>query len=83
MSPTNELKIFVSYIIKTYAHVWFKVKRYRSVKYVHKHIFKVINQERNLPDNIKKIIELAIQRNTFFCHPEKMLLAIIVDERKH
>lgn len=82
-SPTNELKILASYIVKTYAPVWFDVKRYHSVKYGPKHIFKVVQTTRHLPDNIKKIIDPVIQRNAFFCHLENMLLAMIVDERQH
>ena len=83
LSPTNELKILASYIVKTYAPVWFDVKRYHSVKYGPKHIFKVVKTTRHFPDNIKKVIDPVIQRNAFFCHPENMLLAMIVDERRH
>lgn len=82
-SPTNEVKILVNYIMKTYAPVWFDIKRYQSVKYGPKHIFKVIQTTRQFPDDIKKIIDPVIQRNAFFSHPENMLLAMIVDERQH
>ncbi|CAH0558644.1 unnamed protein product [Brassicogethes aeneus] len=43
----------------------------------------VVQTTRYLPDGIKKIIDPVIQRNAFFCHPENMLLAMIVDEREH
>ncbi|CAH0558648.1 unnamed protein product [Brassicogethes aeneus] len=75
--------MLVNYIVKTYAPVWFVIKRYQSVKYGPKHIFKVVQTTRYLPDDIKKIIDPVIQRSAFFCHPENMLLAMIVDEREH
>lgn len=82
-SPTNELKILTNYIVNTYAPVWFDIKRYPTVKDGPKHILKVIQTTRHLPENIKQVIDPVIQRNGFFCHPENMLLAMIVDERQH
>ncbi|CAH0550876.1 unnamed protein product [Brassicogethes aeneus] len=75
--------MLVSYIIKTYAPVWFDIKRCQLVKYGPKHIFNVVQTTRHLPDDIKRIIDPVIQRNTFFYHPENMLLAMIVDEREY
>lgn len=48
-----------------------------------KHILKVIQTTRNLPEKLKGVIDPVIQRNAFFCHPENMLLAMIVDDREH
>ncbi|GBM73269.1 hypothetical protein AVEN_158628-1 [Araneus ventricosus] len=36
-SPTSELKMLVSYIMKKYSPVWFAIERYPSVKYCPKH----------------------------------------------
>ncbi|GBN01055.1 hypothetical protein AVEN_271478-1 [Araneus ventricosus] len=58
-------------------------KRYPSVKYGPKHIFKVVKSMRHLPDYIKRIIDPVIERDAFFCHPEDMLLAMVVDERQN
>ncbi|GBO23063.1 hypothetical protein AVEN_89330-1 [Araneus ventricosus] len=52
--PTSELKMLVNYIMKTYAAVWFEIKRYPSVKCGPTHIFIVVQSTRHLPDNIKK-----------------------------
>lgn len=82
-SPSNELKILVQYIMKTYAPVWFDIKRYHSVKYGPKHVFKVVQTTREFSDEIKKIIDPVIERNAFFCHPENMMLTMITDDRLH
>lgn len=82
-NPSNELKILVQYIMKTYAPVWFDIKRHYSVKYGPKHVFKVIQTTRDFSAEIKKVIDPVIERNSFFCHPENMLLTMITDERLH
>ncbi|GBL84233.1 hypothetical protein AVEN_118628-1 [Araneus ventricosus] len=82
-NPTSELKVLINCIVKTYAPVWFAIKRYQSVKDGSKHIFKVVQSTRHLPYNIKRIIDPAMKRNTFFCHPENMLLPMVDDERQN
>ncbi len=69
--------------MKSYAPVWFDIKKNYTVKDGPKHILKVVKTTRHLPDNIKQIIDPVIQRNAFFCHPENMMLAMIMDERPH
>lgn len=83
ISPTSEMKTLVNYIVKTYAPVWFDIKMHYTMKDGPKHILKVIQTTRHFPDNIKEIIDPVIQRNSFFCHPENMMLAMIFDERQH
>lgn len=69
--------------MKTYAPVWFDIKKNYSVKYGPTHIFKVIQTTRQLPENLRQLIDPVIQRNAFFCYPENILLAMAVDERVH
>lgn len=69
--------------MKTYAPVWFDIKKNYTVKDGPKHILKVVKTTRYLPDNIKVILDPVVQRNAFFCHPENMMLAMIMDERPH
>lgn len=73
----------MSFIVKTYAPVWFDIKKYKTVKDGPKHILKVIQTTRHLPEDLKNIIDPVIQRNAFFCHPENMMLAMIMDDRQH
>lgn len=82
-SPTIELQTLANYIVKSYAPVWFDIKKNYTVKDGPKHILKVVKITRHPPDNIKKIINPVIQRKAFFCHPENMMLAMIMDEIPH
>jgi hypothetical protein len=36
-----------------------------------------------LRDSVKSVIDLVIQRNAFFAHPEYLLLCLLVDDRQH
>lgn len=83
VTPSEELKMLVNYIMKVYAPAWFEIKRHPSVKFGPVHFFKVVHSSRQLPDNVKQIIDPVIQRNAFFCHPENMLISMAVDERIH
>lgn len=47
------------------------------------YVFYIIEKSRYLPDELKKVIDPAIQRNSYFAHPENILLAMMTDERKH
>ena len=47
------------------------------------HMLKLIQKTRQLPDRIRKIIVLAIQRNAYFCHHENLLISMLLDEREH
>ncbi|GBN78547.1 hypothetical protein AVEN_161454-1 [Araneus ventricosus] len=58
------------------------LKDIHSSKYGSKHIFKVVQSTRHLLDDINDI-DPAIERNAFFCHPENMLLATVIDERQN
>lgn len=41
-NPSSEIKTLASFIVKTYAPVWFDIKKYNTVKDGPKHILKVI-----------------------------------------
>lgn len=61
---------------------WFKIKN----KYLRdgpKHVFKLIESSRFPPENLIKVIDLVIERNAIFAHPENLLLSMIVDEGAH
>ena len=46
-------------------------------------MFKLVQKTRQLSDRIRKIIDLVIQRNAYFSHPESLLISIVLDERVH
>lgn len=75
--------MLAEYVVKVYATSWFLIKSKLSCKYGAKHLFHIIESSRYLPNKIKKIIDPVIQRNSYFAHPENLLLAMLADNRKH
>ena len=47
------------------------------------HFFGVIKKSRYLSDELKNIVDPVLQRNTYFYHPENILLDMLVDKRMH
>lgn len=82
-TPSNELKMLVSFILKSYMPVWFKIKKSKYLTDGPGHIFEVIKSTRFLPEKLLRVIDPVIERNAFFAHPENLLLRMMVDERKH
>lgn len=81
--PSRNLEILAEYIVKVYAPVWFDIKCHPSCKDGAKHVLKTIHASRYLNEDLKAVIDPVIQRNSYFAHPENILLAMISDERKH
>lgn len=80
--PSNKLRDLMTYFMKCYMTVWFAVKNKRSIIDDPKHLFKLIQLSRYLPNDLQVVINPVIQRNGFFAHPENLLLCMSFDERK-
>ncbi|GBL73722.1 hypothetical protein AVEN_230708-1 [Araneus ventricosus] len=80
-NPTDEHKILVSYILKSYVPVWFHIEKSKYFTNGPGHVFEVIKSSRFLPENLLKVIDPVIQRNAFFVNPENLPLSAIVDKR--
>ena len=62
---SDEIKWLVSYIMKIYAPVRFGIKMRPSVKFGVVHMFKLVQQTRQVSKRIRKIIDPVIQRNAY------------------
>ena len=47
------------------------------------HFFGMIKKFCNLSDELKNILDPVLQRNVYFCHPETILLAMLLDKIIH
>lgn len=81
--PSDNLITLATFVIKVYAPCWFSIKNKPSCKDGARHLFKIISTSRYLPENLKKVIDPVIQRNSYFAHPENILLAMITDDKRH
>ncbi|KAL4720726.1 hypothetical protein ACJJTC_009565, partial [Scirpophaga incertulas] len=81
--PSENLKILATFVVKVYAPSWFLIKNKPSCKDGTRHLFNMIVASRYLPESLKNVIDPVIQRNSYFAHPENILLAMITDDTKH
>lgn len=79
--PSNNLRILAEYVVKVYAPVWFHIKLKPSCAHGSRHLWRMIQLSRYLPQHLQAVIDPVIQRNGYFAHPENMLLAFLTDER--
>ncbi|GBN18008.1 hypothetical protein AVEN_1395-1 [Araneus ventricosus] len=82
-NPTDEHKILVSFISRSYMPVWVHIKKGKCFTNGPEHVFEVIKSSRLLSENLLKVIDPVIQRNAFFAHPGNVLLSMVVDKRDH
>lgn len=46
-------------------------------------MYRIIETARYLSDELKAVVFPVIERNSFYAHPENILIAMIFDERRH
>lgn len=82
-SPSENLKALAIYIMKVYVPMYFNVKFYSSVIYGSVLLFKFIQSTQYLPATLREIVNTVILNNSYFAHPENVLLAMLFDDRKY
>lgn len=82
-SPTEDLLILATSVVKVYAPTWFAIKTHPSCKDGARHLWKLIAASRYLSEELKAVIDPDIIRNGYFAHPENLLLAMLTDTQKH
>jgi hypothetical protein len=81
--PSEQLKTLSTYIVRVYIPMWFCIKTKPSCKDGARHLWRTIYLSRYLSPELKRVIDPVLQRNSFFAHPENLLLSMITDERIH
>lgn len=82
-APTENLIILATYVVKVYAPTWFSIKTHPTCKDGARHLWQLISASRYLSPELKTIIDPVIERNSYFAHPENLLLAMLTDPHKH
>lgn len=80
--PSINLKTLAIFVIKAYVPMYFNVKFYNSVVYGSLLVFKFIKSTRYLPPTLRETVDKVITTNSFFAHPENILLTMLFDDRK-
>ena len=79
--PSHNLGMIVNYVVKVYVPVWFSIKVNWKCVDGPKNLFKLIHCTQGLPAKVCDIVKPVIQNNSFFAHPENVLLSMITDSR--
>ena len=81
--PSEKLQALVMFIIRVYAPMWFAIKLPSSWKDEARHFHQQVTRSRYLSQEQKNIIDLVLHRNSYFAHPENIILAMkIISFRK-
>lgn len=82
-APSQKLITLVNFIMKVYAPMWFAIKSQENFKMGPKLIFNYIKWVReNFSKKIQSIIFEVVKRNSYFAHPENVLLSMLTDENE-
>lgn len=81
-NPSKNLKTLTIYVMKVYVPMYFSVKYYNSVVYGSALLFKFISWTRYLENNVRGVVDSIIRNNSYFAHPENIILSMLFDDRK-
>ncbi|VEN43556.1 unnamed protein product, partial [Callosobruchus maculatus] len=81
--PSENLVTLVTFILKVYSPMWFIIKAKPSCLQGAFNVWKMISLSRYLPERLKVVIDPVILRNSYFAHPENILLGMLGDTREH
>ena len=81
-APSNELILFVTFIVNSYAVVWFNIKKHSKCWDAAPHYYKMIETSRFLPVQYRIVVQQVLTRNSYPAHIESIILAMLRDDRQ-
>jgi len=81
-NPSNSLKFLTQYVVKVYGPMWFLIKLNPQLSEGPRHLFKFttfLNSLQNMPQKYLALLRQSVNRNSYFGHPENVLLSMLVD----
>ena len=81
-APSNELKLLVTFIVNSYAVVWFDIKKKSTCWDAAPHYYKMIETSRFLPVRYRIVVQQVLKRNSYRAHIESIILAMLKDNRQ-
>lgn len=81
--PSKKLITIVDFYVKVYAPMWFSIKSQGNIRMGPKLLFDFIKWVReNFKSKLRKELFKAVKINSYFAHPENILLTMLTDENK-
>ena len=81
--PSNNLRRIVTFILNFYAPSWFHIKSHPTCQDGAKNFFFMVSLYQKLDIADQTVVASVLQNNSYFCHPENILLAAIGDENEN
>ena len=78
--PSQNLKTLAEFVAKVYGPQWFSIKSNPEVAHGNLHFLSTIKKIRFLPEEVQKLIQQSLKRNSFFAHPENVILSLMCNE---
>lgn len=79
--PSKDLQLLIQFIVRVYGPMWFLIKRQPQIFHAPRHLFKYIQLIQWLPVKYKEIVQDVISRNSYYAHPENILMSMIADDQ--
>ena len=79
-TPSTELRQLSEFIMRVYAPTWFAIKLAPTIAEGARHLWGVIEKSRDLPADLRRVVDDVIGHNAFFAHPENSLISMMCDE---
>lgn len=80
-ASTESLTFLAIYVVKVYALTWFSIKTHPIYKNGERHLWKLVFSYRDLSTDLKDIIDLVTQRNSYYAPPVNLFLVILTDPK--
>ena len=79
-NPSKELIMITSFILTFYTPIWFHIKEHSSCIDGAKNFFFILQLLKDQPPQIQEVVRPVLQHNSFWAHPENILLCQIHDD---
>ena len=77
--PSRNFRKLIHSIIHHYAPSWFQIKTHPRCVDGPKNLYKMVEYQRKLEPDLQKEVQIVMQRNAYFAHPEAILLSMLAD----
>jgi len=78
-APNEKLVVLAKFICSFYGPLWFEIKVNDGLCFGSQHFLSMVKRTKNLSDDIKPVVQSCLQRNSFFCHSESIILSLLCD----
>ena len=76
--PSEKLQTLVMFVMRVYAPMWFAIKSHSSCKDGARNFHQQAARSHYLSQEQKNIVDPVLHRNSYFAHPENIILAMKV-----